>query len=72
MADVSVPEIMQELRYRIGRQRTGQDKGGRGRSGQEKLHFMIFALRVSLRALHIYDGEGTGRKSETGFRIIPS
>lgn len=33
---------------------------------------MVFALRVSLCALHIYDGEGTGRILETGFRIIPN
>lgn len=72
--NVSVPEIMHKLEVwdRVGEERAGQRTGQERTRKEKKLHFMVFALRVSLCALHIHDGEGTGRKSETGFRIIPS
>lgn len=44
MADVSVPEIIEEMRYRTGQRRKVQERTRK----EKRLNFMVFALRVSL------------------------
>lgn len=55
---------------------SGEDGPGQRRTGKmgkmEKwLHFMVFALRVSLCTLHIYCGEGTGRNHRQDLDEFP-